>query len=95
MKTFKQYIEEKILIPRRTKEERNKRYSVILQKQIQDYINKGSIGDLNLNSTPITSLPDNLKKVSGSLDLRNTQISKLYTKEQIRKMVPSVVFRII
>jgi len=44
---------------------------------------------LNLINTPITSLPDNLK-VGRSLYLVNTPLSKKYTKDQIRKMVPGV-----
>ena len=46
-------------------------------------------GYLDLNSTPITSLPYNLK-VEGNLNLDNTPLSKKYTEDQIRKMVPGV-----
>jgi hypothetical protein len=49
-----------ILIPRRSKEERAKNYNVIIQKKIQQYIKNGSKGDLDLTSSPLTSLPDNL-----------------------------------
>ena len=44
------------------------------------------MGDLNLSDTPITSLPDNLE-VGGSLYLRDTKISKKYSKEEIKKMI--------
>jgi hypothetical protein len=44
---------------------------------------------LDLDNTPITSLPSDLK-VGRTLDLRNTPISKKYTKYQIKKMVPGV-----
>ena len=46
-------------------------------------------GSLYLNDTKITSLPDNLK-VRGSLYLINTPISKKYTKDQLKKMLPGV-----
>ena len=120
---------EKILIPRRSKEERAKNWIVETNKQIQQYIKNGSKGDLNLSNTPITSLPAGLKvggnlylydtpitslpaglSVGGYLDLSNTQItslpaglivrghldlyntplSKKYTIEQIKAMVPGV-----
>ena len=46
-----------------------------------------SIGDdLFLEGTDIESL-GNLQSVRGNLDLRRTALSKMYTKEQIRKMV--------
>ena len=141
--------ENNILIPRRSPEERGKNYEIATQKKIQQYIKDGSKGNLDLNGTPITSLPDNLTvggglylngtpitslpdnlTVGGYLDLRNTKIislpdnltvgggldlsgtkitslpdnltvrgnlylndtpiSKKYSKEQIRKMVPGV-----
>jgi hypothetical protein len=68
--------EEKILIPRRSKEERSKNYNVAIQKQIQQYIKNGSKGDLNLSNTLITSLPNNLK-VQGGLWLDKTPITTL------------------
>ena len=74
--------QEKILVPRRSKEERQKNYIIATQKKIQQYIKDGSKGDLNLNSTPITSLPDNLK-VGGYLDLRNTPITSLPDNLQV------------
>ena len=46
-------------------------------------------GNLYLGNTPITSLPDGLK-VGGGLDLSGTLLSKKYTKEQIKQMVPGV-----
>ena len=69
-------LENKILVPRRSKEERQKKYQIALQKNIQQYIKDGSKGDLYLSNTPITSLPDNLE-VGGDLSLRNTQIKEL------------------
>jgi hypothetical protein len=139
----------KILIPRRSAEERKKNHAIALKKKIQQYIKDGSKGDLNLSDTPITSLPQGLKvggdldlsytpitslpqgltiggdlnlsytpitslpqgltvggdlylkktqitslpqdlKVGDNLDLSNTPISKKYTKEQIKQMVPGV-----
>ena len=56
----------KILVPRRSPEERAKNYLIATQKKIQQYIKDGGKGDLNLGNTPITSLPDNLS-VGGDL----------------------------
>ena len=69
--------QEKILVPRRSKEERAKNHLVVTQKKIQQYIKDGSKGDLNLSSTPITSLPDNLKYVGGDLNLIGSKIISL------------------
>lgn len=38
-------------------------------KVIQNYIKNGSIGTLDLNGSRITSLPSNLQRVGGNLDL--------------------------
>ena len=43
-------------------------------------------GDLDLQLTPIKSLK-NLQIVGGFLDFQATPLSKMYTEEQIRKMV--------
>ncbi len=68
--------ENKILVPRRSPEERAKNYLIAAQKKIQQYIKDGSKGDLNLRNTPITSLPNNLN-VGGYLNLGNTPITSL------------------
>ena len=68
--------QEKILIPRRSKEERQKNYMIATQRKIQQYIKDGSKGSLDLGDTPITSLPDNLK-VGGYLDLSKTSMTSL------------------
>jgi len=142
-------LENKILVTRRSPEERSKNYLIAIQKKIQQYIKDGSKGNLDLSNTPITSLPQGLKvggnlglsstpittlpqgltvgghldlvrtliislpqdltvggylylmntkitslpqdlKVGGDLDLINTPISKKYTKEQIKQMVPGI-----
>ena len=70
------YEQDSVLIQRRTKEERQKNYKIALSKQIQDYIKNGSEGDLDLRSTPITTLPDGLS-VGGSLNLSDTPITTL------------------
>ena len=57
--------------------EREKEYEKVLQRQIQDYIEGGSEGHLNLYNTPITSLPDNLTRVGGDLYLEDTLITSL------------------
>ena len=69
-------LENRILVPRRSKEERQENYQIVIQKKIQQYINGGSKGDLDLRNTPITSLPNNLK-VGGDLSLRNSSITSL------------------
>ena len=68
--------ENKILVPRRSPEERQKNYIISIQKQIQQYIKNGSKDNLDLTDTPITSLPDNLE-VGGYLNLYNTKITSL------------------
>ena len=75
---YKQIKEEnKVLVPRRSPEERAKNFLIATNKQVQEYIKNGFQGDLNLSNTPITSLPDNLIRVGGTLDLRNTKITSL------------------
>ena len=66
----------KILIPRRSPEERQKNYSIATQKKIQQYIKDGSKGDLDLRNTLITSLPSGLN-VGGGLDLNGTSLTSL------------------
>ena len=66
----------KILVPRRSPEERQKNYNIAIQKKIQQYIKDGGKGDLDLSNTKITSLPDNLE-VGGNLDLASTPITSL------------------
>ena len=70
------YENESLLIPRRSKEEREKNYKIALNKKIQEYIKNGSKGDLDLAETPITSLPEGLT-VGGSLVLSDTPITSL------------------
>ena len=70
-------LENKILVPRRGKEERAKNHKIALQKQIQHYIKDGSKGDLYLGNTPITFLPNNLTKVGGDLWLNFSKITSL------------------
>jgi hypothetical protein len=45
--------------------------------------------DLSIYDTPLTTIPKNLK-VNGNLTLVNTPISKKYTKEQLKQMLPGV-----
>ena len=78
----------KILIPRRS-EERSKKYTDLINKKIQQYINDGSKGDLNLSHTKITSLPSGLK-VNDSVYLIDTPLSKKYTKKQLKQMYPGI-----
>jgi hypothetical protein len=69
-------LENKILVPRRSKEERAKNYQIVLQKQVQQYMKNGGEGDLNLRNTPITSLPSGLT-VGGDLNLFGAPITSL------------------
>jgi len=69
-------LENKILVPRRSPEERSKNYNIVLQKKIQQYMKDGGKGDLDLRNTPITSLPNGLK-VGGNLNLYKTKITSL------------------
>ena len=69
-------LENKILVTRRSPEERSKNFLIATQKKIQQYIKDGSKGDLDLRNTPITSLPQDLK-VGGNLYLYNTKITSL------------------
>ena len=73
---IKNLLENKILVPRRSKEEREKNYKIAIAKQIQQYIQNGSEGDLELGRTPVTLLPDNLK-VGGYLKIEYTPITAL------------------
>ena len=68
--------ENKILVPRRSAEERQKNYIIATQKKIQQYIKDGSKGNLDLSETPITQLPNDLK-VGGNLNLYRTPITQL------------------
>ena len=68
--------ENKILVPRRSPEERQKNYQIALQKKIQQYIKDRGKGSLDLRNTPIQSLPPDLE-VRGSLILSNTSIQSL------------------
>ena len=72
----------KILVPRRSPEERQKNYNVVLQRKIKKYIADGGKGDLDLYNTPITSLPNDLK-VGGDLSLFNTKITSLPNDLQV------------
>lgn len=69
--------DEKILITRRSPEEREKNHSVVINKKIQEYIKNGSRHSLDLNSTPITSLPSNLTTVGGNFNLEYSSIISL------------------
>lgn len=73
----------KILVPRRSPEERQKNHIIAIQKQIQQYIKDGSQGDLDLSNTPITSLPNNLKVVGGGLWLTDAKITSLPDNLQV------------
>ena len=74
----------KILVPRRSPEERQKNYNVVIQKKIKKYMVDGGKGDLDLRGTPITSLPNGLN-VGGNLYLfNNTKITSLPNDLKVR-----------
>ena len=59
-------------------EGRKEKKTMMDYKKIQDYIKNGSKGNLNLENSQITKLPDNLQVVGGSLYLgNNIQITEL------------------
>ena len=72
---LKDLIENKILVPRRMKE-RKKRLGQQAAQYIQDYINNGSKGHLDLRETPVETL-GNLTSVGGDLYLEDTLIKSL------------------
>ena len=65
-----------ILKIKQNKDIRNKNYIRIINRYIQSYI-KNPIGSLNLENTPISVLPDNLKYIDTWLDIECTNISTL------------------
>jgi hypothetical protein len=61
--------DDNIFIPRRTKEEKDKKLLFRTYRIIRDYIKNGSQGDLDLRGSPIEFLPKNLTQVNGNLIL--------------------------
>jgi hypothetical protein len=61
--------DDNIFIPRRTKEEKDKKLLFRTYRKIRDYIKNGSQGDLDLNGSPIEFLPKNLTEVNRNLML--------------------------
>jgi hypothetical protein len=66
-----------ILTSRRSKEERAKHKLIADYQKVKQYIKNGSKGDLNLERSLITSLPNNLKTIGGDLVLKNSLITFL------------------
>jgi hypothetical protein len=75
--------ENKILIPRRTPEERERGLIAEQYRMIQRYIKEGCRGDLKLGKSPIKILPDNLTHVGGNLDLTYSKIEDLNNLERL------------
>ncbi len=69
--------DDNIFIPRGSKEEKDKVLIRRINDEIQEYIKKGSKGNLNLRNSPIKFLPKNLTNVGGSFLLMRSQIEKL------------------
>ncbi len=59
--------DDNIFIPRRTKEEKDKKLHFRTYRKIRDYIKNGSQGDLDLRGSSIEFLPKNLTEVNGDL----------------------------
>jgi hypothetical protein len=75
--------ESKILIPRRTPEERERGLISEYYRMIQRYIREGCRGELNLMDSPIKILPDNLTHIGKTLDLRRSKIEDLNNLERV------------
>jgi hypothetical protein len=73
----------KILVPRRSGPEREKRWIQEIYRKIQDYIKGGCRGALDLHDTPIKILPDNLKRVGGYLGLSLSKVEDLNNLEYV------------
>jgi hypothetical protein len=78
-------LENNILIPRRSKEERSKNFAIILNKIIKQYVENGSRGHLKLDTLAVVTLPDYLTKVGGTLNLTMSSIKSLPNNLQIKK----------
>ena len=61
--------DDNIFIPRRTKEEKDKKLLFRTYRKIRDYIKNGSQGGLDLSGSPIEFLRKNLTEVNGDLRL--------------------------
>ena len=61
--------DDNIFIPRRTKEEKDKKLLFRTYRKIRDYIKNGSQGGLDFSGSPIEFLPKNLTQVNGDLRL--------------------------
>jgi hypothetical protein len=61
--------DDNIFIPRRTKEEKDKKLLFRAYRKIRDYIKNGSQGNLDLRQSSIEFLPKNLTQVNGDLML--------------------------
>ena len=68
--------EDTVFITRRSPEERKKNWKIAIYRQVKQYMKGDRKGDLDLQGTPITSLPDGLT-VGGNLDLDGTPITSL------------------
>ncbi len=69
--------DDNIFIPRGSKEEKDKVLIRRINDELQEYIKKGSKGNLDLRDSPIKFLPKNLTNVGGSFLLIRSQIEKL------------------
>jgi hypothetical protein len=76
--------ENKILIPRRSPEDREKTHIAEHYRIIQKYIKDGNRGELSLYKSPIKILPDNLTRVVGELNLGHSKIEDLNNLERVR-----------
>ncbi len=83
LKSYLNVIDFNDIKPIRDKKERDEKYQFKAYQIIEDYIKKGSVGDLDLSGTPIKTL-GKLEKVGGSLYLRNcTSLTSLGKLEKV------------
>lgn len=80
MVKLKSFIEESHLIPRRSKDDRLRNYSISIQRYLKKYVNEGCKGDLvleDIDSRVELMLPNNLIHVGGDFKLKNVNIKFL------------------
>jgi len=73
--------DDNIFIPRRTKEEKDKKLLFRTYRKIRDYIKNGFQGDLDLRGSLIEFLPKNLTEVNGDLVLIDSKNLKVLPKD--------------
>jgi hypothetical protein len=73
-----------VLVPRNVEEREEKQRKNELQK-IREYIKNGCKGNLNLQYSKLTKLPDDLVKVNGSIYLQGSNINDLNNLKYVKR----------